>query len=220
MSSSRIGARMLVHILYSDSSHPALVGLDEVLAEHDVEWNVFGSQDELTGGDILFLIGCQEIVRQDVRELYDFSVLTHTSDLPRDRGWSPVNWLVLENSRLLTNCLINVSDPVDSGDVWVRESLELDGTETWQEISRIVTDSDQRLLVWSLTGLHSHHPEKQIGKPTYRRRRVPEDSNLDPYCSIAEQFDLLRASDPDRYPAHFEFRGRMYRLSLEPLLNE
>ena len=211
---------MLLHILCSDLSHPALVGLDDILVGHDVEWKIFESQSNLDGGDVLFLIGCHEIVKPSVRALYKFAVLTHTSDLPRDCGWSPVNWCVAENSKSLTNCLISVSDPVDSGDVWARETLELKGTETWQEISRMVTDSDHRLLVWSLSGLASHHPKKQIGSPSYRRRRTPRDSRLDPYGSIAEQFDLLRASDPKRYPAHFEFRGRMYRLVLDAIEKE
>jgi methionyl-tRNA formyltransferase len=54
-------------------------------------------------------------------------------------------------------------------------------------------------------------PEPQDDRqPSYFRRRIPEDSRLDPSQSIAAQFDLLRVADPDRFPAFFDFRGHRY----------
>jgi methionyl-tRNA formyltransferase len=51
--------------------------------------------------------------------------------------------------------------------------------------------------------------------PTYYRRRTPEDSRLDPQRSIAEQFDLLRVVDPDRFPAFFDLCGHRYVVRIE-----
>jgi methionyl-tRNA formyltransferase len=50
--------------------------------------------------------------------------------------------------------------------------------------------------------------------PTYYRKRIPEDSRIDPCGSIAGQFDLLRVADPERYPAFFDFRGHRYEIRL------
>ncbi len=41
----------------------------------------------------------------------------------------------------------------------------------------------------------------QQGEASYYRRRRAADSQLDPHCSLAEQFNLLRVVDNQRYPA-------------------
>jgi len=51
--------------------------------------------------------------------------------------------------------------------------------------------------------------------PSYYRRRTPDDSRLDPSRSIAEQFDLLRVADPQRFPAFFDLRGHRYVVRIE-----
>ncbi|HEY8995231.1 MAG TPA: hypothetical protein VIM71_11255, partial [Lacunisphaera sp.] len=52
----------------------------------------------------------------------------------------------------------------------------------------------------------------QAGEPSYYPRRRPVDSRLDPDKTLREQFNLLRACDPDRYPAYFEVAGRRYEV--------
>jgi len=46
-------------------------------------------------------------------------------------------------------------------------------------------------------------------------KRTPQHSQLDPHRSIAEQFDLLRVVDNDRYPAFMDFRGARYVIKIE-----
>ena len=54
----------------------------------------------------------------------------------------------------------------------------------------------------------------QKGEGSVYRKRKPEDSRLDPRRSIAEQFNLLRVVDNERYPAFFEYMGRKYMLKI------
>jgi len=51
--------------------------------------------------------------------------------------------------------------------------------------------------------------------PTYYGKRTPKDSMIDPLQSIAEQFDLLRVADYERFPAFFDFRGKRYEINLK-----
>ena len=51
--------------------------------------------------------------------------------------------------------------------------------------------------------------------PSYYSKRTPSDSELDPKKSIADQFDLIRVCDPDRFPAYFQLRGSEYKIRLE-----
>jgi len=47
------------------------------------------------------------------------------------------------------------------------------------------------------------------------RKRVPDDSRIDPNESIAKQFNLLRLADAKRYPAFFEYLGVKYVIKIE-----
>ncbi len=63
-------------------------------------------------------------------------------------------------------------------------------------------------------------PVKQEGAPgPYLRRRTPEDSRLDVHKSIAEQFDLLRVVDNQRFPAFIDYRGNRYVIKIEKVDN-
>jgi methionyl-tRNA formyltransferase len=55
----------------------------------------------------------------------------------------------------------------------------------------------------------------QAGEPTWYARRRAADSRLDPDRTLAQQFDLLRVVDNDRYPAFFDLRGHRYRLRID-----
>jgi methionyl-tRNA formyltransferase len=178
------------------------------------------SVSELSNGDFLFLISCGEIIKPDVRAHYKHSLVIHASDLPKDRGWSPHIWTILEGGNEITVSLLECTDPVDSGDIWQQDRLTLDGTETFDEINSKLFDAEIRLMDWAVrccgTGTHPR-PRKQEGEPSYRRKRTPADSEIKPDQTIAEVFDLLRVCDPDRYPAFFEHRGAKYSLSIRKL---
>lgn len=58
-------------------------------------------------------------------------------------------------------------------------------------------------------------PQDSSVVPSYYPRRSPEDSELDSQKSIAEQFDLLRVCDPQRFPAFFKLHGHTYRVTVE-----
>ena len=55
----------------------------------------------------------------------------------------------------------------------------------------------------------------QTGEASHYRRRRPANSRLDPERTLAEQFDLLRVVDNDRYPAFLEWRGRSYNIRVK-----
>ena len=56
---------------------------------------------------------------------------------------------------------------------------------------------------------------EQVGDESFYLRRRSEDSRLDPHKSIAEQFNLLRVVDNERYPAYFDLKGHRYILKIE-----
>lgn len=207
---------MKVTVLCSDARHPVNRWLATWAARHAAahEMSLLRAARECPGGDVLFLVSCTEIVRPEVRTLYRHAVVLHASDLPAGRGWSPHIWDVVEGRTHLTLSMLAVADPFDTGDVWQKRRIELDGTELYDEINRKVFDAEIELMDWLLANADGTRPVPQTGTPSVRRRRTPEDSRVDPARSIETQFDLLRVCDPERFPAFFDLRGARYEIVL------
>lgn len=209
---------MKVSVLCSSTTHPVYTHLEQWAkragAEHDVE--LVQQKAKLTGGDVLFLISCHEIVLASDRQKYGASLVIHASDLPEGRGWSPHIWQILEGKNRITVSLIEARDPVDTGDIWAQRLLVLDGHELSDEINGKLFAIEIELMDHALEIIGSGTPTPQDDRPpSHYRRRTPEDSRLDPSRSIAEQFDLLRIADPQRFPAFFDLRGHRYVVRIE-----
>jgi len=211
---------MKVSILISDISHPIYPKLRDWVSEkkqkHDI--SLLSKRDELSGGDILFLISCHEIINSSIRKKYQSTLVVHASDLPEGRGWSPHVWQILEGKNEITVSLLEAEDSVDSGAIWAKKKFFLDGSELADEINQKLFDTELQLLDFAIENFTKVTPLIQSGdKVTYYPKRVPKDSKLDPEKTLAEQFDILRIADNERYPAFFTYRGCNYSISLKKI---
>lgn len=204
---------MKISILCSSRTHPVYPWLDQwakrLRADHSVELVL--EKAALSGGDILFLISCHEIVSRADRDKYRSALVIHSSDLPEGRGWSPQIWQILSGKNDIVVSLLEAQDKVDAGPLWAKRRLLLDGHELHDEINDKLFSLWLELMDYAVANAKHPTPTSQDDRPpTYWPRRTPEDSRLDPQRSIAEQFELLRIADPERYPAFFDFRGHRY----------
>lgn len=208
-----------VSILCTDSVHPINRRLS-AWAEKQIpatKVDVFRDWRELTGGDFLFLVSCQQIIRKPIRDLFRYTLVLHASTLPQGRGMSPHVWQILQGANSLCVTLLNAEDELDSGDIWHQIKLSFEGTELHDEIHETLFNAEMALMSWALDNCDKVSPRPQLGEPTYLRKRSPEDSEIDPTRPLVESFDLLRIADPDRYPAFFEYRGCKYRIRIDKL---
>lgn len=207
---------MKISVLCTSRSHPVYPKLEQWCRDksglHDTE--LAESRDALRGGDILFLISCDELIRQDVRSKYRVTLVIHASDLPKGRGWSPHIWQVLEGRGRITVTLLEAGDSVDTGLIWAKDEFDLAGHELYDEINEKLFTIELKLMDYVVDYISAIKPYHQNGTPSYYRKRKPEDSMLDPSKTIAEQFNLLRVTDPDRYPAFFYYMGYRYKIVL------
>lgn len=208
---------MRISILCSNKEHPVYPHLrnwmDKLARAHDIE--LVEKSSSLSGGDLLFLISCNELIGKTVRSKYRASLVIHASDVPKGRGWSPLIWQILEGKNTICVTLLEASDRVDSGNIWKQLTVELEGHELYDEINNKLFDVELQLMDFAVKHAGDIYPLPQQDKEaTFYKKRTPEDSRLDPYKTIAEQFDLLRIADPDRYPAFIDFRGHRYRIRL------
>ncbi|MBM3359082.1 MAG: UDP-glucuronic acid dehydrogenase [Betaproteobacteria bacterium] len=209
---------MRISILCSDPRHPVFPHLkewaDSHKAAHAVE--LVHETGRLSGGDMLFLVSCSELVDRGTRGKFRYSLVIHASDLPVGRGWSPHIWQVLEGKRRITVTLLEAGDQIDAGPIWAQEAFELEGHELADEINSKLFAVELSLMDFAVSNAGSVAPQAQNpSSATYYRKRTPEDSRLDPESTLAAQFDLLRVADPVRYPAFFEHRGHRYIVRIE-----
>jgi len=210
---------MRISFLCSDEQHPVNAYLGRWIAAqqgiHQIE--LVRKKSELSGGDILFLISCAEIIGSADRSAYHASLVLHASDLPRGRGWSPHIWQIIEGAEEITLSLLETEDKVDSGRIWKKLRFPVPKHALWDEINARLFDAEIELIDFAVREFEKISPTEQDARiePSYYTRRSPDDSQIDPSKSIASQFDKIRVCDPNRFPAFFELHGKKYKLTLE-----
>jgi methionyl-tRNA formyltransferase len=213
-----------VSIVCSDPAHPVnaylLAWIQRHRQDHKIE--LVRAKSELTGGDILLLVSCGEIVTATDRAPYGVSLVLHASDLPKGRGWSPHIWELAEGASHITLSLLEAEDKVDSGKIWKKVNIPVPHTALWDEINHLLFTEEIQLMDFALASYGRIQPQEQPAEvaPTYYRLRTPQDSRIDPDKTLSEQFDLIRVCDPVRFPAFFEHRGQRYAMKLEKLNDE
>lgn len=211
-----------ISIVCSDPLHPVNEWLNEWARANADEAivTIVRKPKCLEGGDFLFLISCHDIVSLEMRSKFRYALVIHASDLPTGRGWSPMAWDVLGGADSVTVSLLDVDDPVDSGKVWQKRRFRLDGTELLDELNEKLFHAELALMSWALQNCDVEKAQPQSGKITHHRKRTAADSEIDPCKSLAENFDLLRITDADRYPAFFSYRGARYKIQLEKICDD
>jgi methionyl-tRNA formyltransferase len=206
-----------IDFICTDPTHPVNEVLEDLLHRNDGGHvlKLVRSKTELSGGDLLFLVSCHELIDGDIRSQYRTTFVLHASDLPVGRGWSPHIWTVVNGVNKIIVSLLEAEDKIDSGDIWAQHRISLQGHELYDEINAAVFQAEIELIEHVLNHYTEIEKRPQDDRSaTYYPRRTPEDSRIDPDKSIVEQFDLLRVADAERYPAFFDFRGHRYLLKI------
>lgn len=212
---------MKISILCTDENHPINAHLQGWIGRncdnHTI--SLARKKNELSGGDILFLVSCSEIVGAVDRAAYKASLVLHASDLPVGRGWSPHIWQIVGGAEEVTLSLLEAEDKVDSGRIWWKTTFPVPKHALWDEINERLFNAEIDLIDLAVDRFNTITPKPQDAQttPTYHPKRTPVASKLDPRVSIANQFDLIRVCDPIRFPAFFELHGCKYKLTVEKI---
>jgi len=208
---------MNISVLITSKEHPANVYIKkwkENNNKHKI--SIVHSKEELTFGDILFLISCSEIVSKREREAYKKTLVIHASDLPVGRGWSPHIWEIINGATEITISLLEAEDKVDTGDIWKKISVPILESAIFDEINELIFNTELELMDFAIMNFDIVKPKKQleIGS-TYWPKRLPSDSQVDINKSISEQFNLIRVCDPNRFPAFFYKDGEKFNITIK-----
>ena len=210
---------MIIVLLIGSPTHPINAFAQDWIAARPAYKHtilISYSHDEITQADVIFLLSYPRIVPQSFLDQFPLTIVLHASDLPIGRGWSPHTWQILEGSESITISAISAAEALDTGDIWCKTNIHIPPSALYHEINDLLFNAEFILVEQTLTMVHNgDKPVPQDSRtPTYYPRRRPSDSEVNPLSSIDSIFNLLRVSDPIRFPVYFYKNGVRYTLFL------
>ena len=126
-------------------------------------------------------------------------IVFHMTDLPYGRGGSPLQNLIVRGFESTKISAIRVQDGIDTGDVYLKEDLNLSGSaeEIFKRGNFIIEKMIAKILEKKI------EPIPQSGKVTEFKRRTPEQSNIEKLNNINKVYDYIRMLNADGYPKAF-----------------
>ena len=139
----------------------------------------------------------------------------HCSNLPKGRGGSPIQNQIIRGIKNTKLSAFKVSKKLDSGPVCLKENLSLrgNGLDILIRLERKSID-----MIKKITKMKQIVFSKQIGKPTFFKRRTKKQSkiNIKSFNSVSKLYDFMRMLDAPGYPnAYFELNK--FKLSFNNL---
>ena len=171
-------------------------------------------QRDAMGMDIVFILGYTKILSSKFLISNQFNFVIHESNLPEGRGFSPVQWQILEGKDEIPVRLIEASETVDSGDIILEDSIQLNGLELYPEIRAKQAAVSMALITRLLKIFPNFDRKKQIGAETHYRKRTHADGELNIERSIRAVFNQLRIGNNDQWPSFFYYGGKKYILKI------
>ena len=172
--------------------------------------------NEITEGDIMFILSCEKIIPKNKLNYHTNNIVVHPSKLPQGKGWSPLAWQIIEGKNEIPITLFEAVPKVDSGNIYLTDTIKLNGSELNNEIKQAQGEITIKLVLQYIkdynNGLIKGY--KQEGKETFYPKMVRKNNELDINKSIKEQFNTLRIVDNEKYPAFFNLNGNEYIIKI------
>ena len=175
---------------------------------------IFYEPDQIKYFDMVFVLGFTRLIGPSINKYNSKIFVIHESDLPVGRGFAPMQWQILEGTNTIKVSLIELAELVDTGDVFHQTEIHLDGSGLYEEIRTAQARASLELISCCVDEFPKLSGKKQKGKPTYFKRRVPSDSEIDIDKTVREQFQNLRISNNEEWPAFFYMHGSKYILKI------
>lgn len=176
---------------------------------------IINEHRQIKNGDILILLSCEKILKKNFLDLNKHNLVVHASPLPKGKGMSPMAWQILEGKNDLPVTLFEAVEALDAGDIYLQRVIKFMGDELIEELRDELGKVSNEMLIEFINRVDEITGEKQTGEESFYKKRTPEDSKLNINKTIAEQFNLLRIVDNERYPAFFELHGNKYIIKIE-----
>ncbi len=164
--------------------------------------------------DIVIPISYTKILSDSFFNSNKLVVGVHPSNLPRDKGFAPVQNQILKNRNKIYLTFFQLTSKTDSGPIYFKNFFKLVGNELHNEVRKKQALLIKKMIIKFLNKYPNIKKETQKGKSNFNKRRYPEHNKLNINKSIKKQFNLLRVSDNEKFPAYFIYKKHKYVLKI------
>lgn len=178
------------------------------------EVKIFTKHDKIVSKyEICFVISYFKIIPEKFLNKGIKFIVNHESNLPKNRGFSPLYWQILKGQSKITSSLFEVtSKKVDTGRILFKKHYYYDKRLLYNEIK-------EKQFIHSIDMIKSYLSKKKYviktpKKTNYLKRRIPNDSQLNINKSMKSQINLLRICDNENFPAFFYYLKKKYIIKI------
>ena len=181
------------------------------------KYNFFFSENykKVKNFDIVFILGYTRILKSNFLKKNKLNLVVHESNLPKGKGFAPVQWQILNNKNRIPICLIKADKKYDSGRIYIKDYFRIKKTDLYEEIREHQANATIRVIKYFLKFYPNLPGKEQKGKSTYFKRRTKKHSKISINKNLKSQFNILRISNNRNWPAYFYFKGIKYILKIQ-----
>lgn len=172
------------------------------------------SKMEIPEGDICFLLSCSSLIKDEILKRNRNNIVVHASDLPAGKGFSPLQWQILQGNNEIVLTLFEAVSEVDAGPYYFKKKIDFKGDELYDDLRSKLGEIVIDMCIEFVEEYDSIHAKLQFGKETFFRKRSVEDDKIDVNKTIAEQFNLFRIADNENHPLWFYYKNRKFYLKI------
>lgn len=148
--------------------------------------------------DKIFIPHWSYIIPEEIFNSFE-CIVFHMTDLPFGRGGSPLQNLIVRGFKSTKISAIKVQTGIDTGDVYLKKSLDLSGSaqEIFQKSAVVIEEMIKEIII------KKSIPSPQIGVVVEFKRRKPEESNISELEDLENIYNYIRMLDCEGYPHAF-----------------
>jgi len=185
------------------------------LKKSKYQFKIYFRYKDIRNYAIVILLGYTKIIKSDLLINNKINLTVHESNLPENRGFSPIQYQILNKKNTITTCLIRLRKEVDSGEIYEKSKIKFHGGELYDEIRTKQSKNTFNLVSNFLKKYPKNRKTLQKkGKSNFLKKRKPKDSELNICKSIKDNFNVLRISNNDSWPAFFNYKNRKYIIKI------
>ena len=173
---------------------------------HEFNFHLISNSEALTeefiqkiNPNYIFFLHWSWIIPKNIYNNFN-CVLFHMTDLPYGRGGSPLQNLIMNKVYKTKISAIKVSENIDSGDIYLKESLDISTGSAQNIFKRSSQITFEKMIPEFLSSKLS--AKEQSGEIVTFKRRTPEQSSIKTVkdLSLTSLYDFIRMLDGEGYP--------------------
>ena len=159
--------------------------------------------------DYIFVINWRTLFDDKLLNMSKYGVIgIHASDLPKYRGFSPINWAIINGENKIGISIFYLDKEVDSGNIIKKNYIDILENDDIASVIEKVKEKYIDMFRGLLSNLKSIKSISQKGEITYTSKRRPEDGMID--FNLKDSLDIYNLIRALKHPypmAFFKYKN-------------